>query len=60
MKSCTWNGQSSTSSVAFCPNSKTGKKAIVLNAAALAVIAALPRAGAFVIAGDDPEKPRTT
>ena len=39
-------------------DSKTGKKTIVLNAAALAVIANLPRLGDFVIAGNDPKKPR--
>jgi integrase len=39
-------------------DSKTGKKSIVLNAPALAVIAPLPRLGAYVIAGDDPEAPR--
>jgi len=40
------------------PDSKTGRKTIVLNAPSLAVIEALPRMGAFVIAGDDPDKPR--
>jgi integrase len=44
------------------PDSKTGKKAIVLNAPAMAVLAALPRIGAYVIAGQDAgtkkEKPR--
>ena len=46
----------------FLPDSKTGKKAIVLNAPAMAVLAALPRVGAYVIAGQDAgtesEKPR--
>jgi integrase len=44
------------------PDSKTGKKAIVLNAPALAVLASLPRVGAYVIAGQaagtDEERPR--
>ena len=40
------------------PDSKTGRKTIVLNAPALAVLAELPRAGSFVIIGDDPERPR--
>jgi integrase len=44
------------------PDSKTGKKTIVLNAPALAVLSALSRVGGFVIAGDaagtDHEKPR--
>ena len=46
----------------FLPDSKTGKKAIVLNAPAAAVLAGLPRIGAYVIAGQDAgtdnEKPR--
>jgi integrase len=45
------------------PDSKTGKKAIVLNAPALDILANLPRIGAYVIAGQaagtDDEKPRT-
>jgi integrase len=44
------------------PDSKTGKKAIVLNAPAMTVLARLPRVGAYVIAGQyagtDKEKPR--
>jgi len=40
------------------PDTKTGKKAIVLNAPALDVLTNLPRVGCYVIAGDDPEKPR--
>jgi integrase len=42
----------------FLPTSKTGRKTIVLNAPALTVLSALPRAGSYVIAGTDPEKPR--
>jgi len=41
------------------PDSKTGRKAIVLNAPALAILASLPRLGDFVIAGEDPKKPRS-
>jgi integrase len=44
------------------PDSKTGKKAIVLNAPALDVLANLPRVGAYVIAGQaagsEQERPR--
>jgi len=40
------------------PESKTGKKTIVLNAPALAVLSRLERVGDYVIAGDDPKKPR--
>ena len=42
----------------FLPDSKTGKKSIVLGGAASAVLATLPRCGKFVIAGNDPERPR--
>ena len=35
------------------PDSKTGKKTIVLNAAAVNVLAKLPRIGAYVIAGEN-------
>jgi integrase len=45
------------------PDSKTGKKAIVLNAPALDVLANLPRVGSYVIAGQfaggDDEAPRS-
>lgn len=40
------------------PDSKTGRKTIVLNAPALAVLAEVPRLGAFVIAGNEPDRPR--
>jgi integrase len=44
------------------PDSKTGNKAIVLNALALDILANLPRVGAYVIAGQaagtDDDKPR--
>lgn len=44
------------------PKSKTGKKTIVLNAPALAVLSAIPRVGNFVIAGaaagEKDERPR--
>jgi integrase len=43
----------------FLPESKTGKKTVILNAPALAVLNTLPRVGRFVVAGDDPERPRT-
>ena len=39
-------------------DSKTGKKPIILNAPALAILADLPRASDYVIAGNDPKKPR--
>lgn len=40
------------------PDSKTGRKTIVLNAPALAVLASIPRMGAYVIAGENVERPR--
>lgn len=42
----------------FLPDSKTGRKTIVLNAPALLLLADLPRFGSYVIAGDNHEKPR--
>ncbi|NOT71806.1 MAG: site-specific integrase [Hyphomicrobium sp.] len=42
----------------FLPDSKTGRKPIILNAPALDIIAGLPKLGAYVIAGNDPSKPR--
>ncbi|WP_264479156.1 tyrosine-type recombinase/integrase [Lichenihabitans sp. PAMC28606] len=40
------------------PNSKTGRKTIVLNSAAQSVLASLPRSSAFVIPGRTLDKPR--
>ena len=40
------------------PDSKTGRKCIVLNAPAMAVLATLPRRGAYVVPADNPNKPR--
>lgn len=48
--------------LAFLPDSKTGKKVVVLSAAAVAVLRDMPRIGEYVVAGDtaglDNEKPR--
>jgi len=43
----------------FLPDSKTGKKTIILNAAAQEVIEGLDRVGDFIIASEDPAKPRS-
>jgi integrase len=43
----------------FLRDSKTGRKPVILNAPALSVLESLPRVGAFVIAGDDPNKARS-
>ena len=40
------------------PDSKTGRKTVVLNVSALDVIADCPRVGEFVIASDRPNRPR--
>jgi integrase len=40
------------------PDSKTGKKPIILNGAAQLVLKGLPHVGTFVIVGSDPDKPR--
>jgi integrase len=41
------------------PDSKTGKKIVMLTAPALAVLGVVPRCGEYVIAGLDPERPRS-
>jgi integrase len=42
----------------FLPDSKTGRKTVILNAPALAVLNALERVGPYVVPGDVPEQPR--
>jgi len=42
----------------FLPDSKRGKKMVVLSGPAQEVLAALPRVGIYVIAGNSPDKPR--
>jgi integrase len=41
------------------PDTKTGKRVVILNAAAVAILIDLPRAGRFVIPGEDLNKPRS-
>ncbi len=43
----------------FLPDLKTGKKTIVLGAPAIELLRTLPRIGAYVIAGNDPDTPRS-
>lgn len=43
----------------FLPDSKSGRKTVILNTPALSVLNRLERAGPYVIAGDDPKKPRS-
>ena len=42
----------------FLPTSKTGRKTVILNAAALDILNALPRPSVYVIMGQGPSKPR--
>jgi integrase len=42
----------------FLPNSKSGRKTVVLNAPSLSVLNSLERVGPYVVPGDDPEQPR--
>jgi integrase len=42
----------------FLPDSKSGRKTVILNAPALAVLSALERVSPYVVLGDDPERPR--
>jgi integrase len=42
----------------FLADSKTGRKSVILNAPALAVLTDLDRLGSYVVPGDNPEKPR--
>ena len=42
----------------FLPDSKSGRKTVILNAPALAVLNGLERIGPYVVPGDDPEQPR--
>lgn len=42
----------------FLPDSKSGRKTVILNAPALTVLNALERLGPYVVPGDDPQQPR--
>jgi integrase len=42
----------------FLPDSKSGRKTVMLNAPALSVLDNLERVGPYVVPGDDPERPR--
>jgi integrase len=42
----------------FLPDSKSGRKTVILNAPALSVLNSLERVGSYVVPGDDPEQPR--
>ena len=53
-----WNYVDFERGLLLLPDSKTGPKTIVLNAPALAVLSELPRVGAYVIVGDNPDRSR--
>ena len=42
----------------WLPDSKTGKRPVLLNSGAVAILAGLPRLGSYIIAGSDPGNPR--
>src|SRR4029079_17618976 len=42
----------------FLPDSKTGRKTVILKYAAIATLNQLQQIGPYVVPGDDPEKPR--
>jgi integrase len=42
----------------FLPDSKSGRKTVILNAPALSVLNKLERVSPYVVPGDDPEQPR--
>ena len=42
----------------FLPDSKSGRKTVILNGPALAVLNGLQQVGPYVVPGDDPEQPR--
>lgn len=42
----------------FLPDSKNGRKTVILNAPALEVLSGLKRVGPYVVLGEDPERPR--
>jgi|SRR5262245_30702383 len=42
----------------FLPDSKSGRKTVILNAPALAVLGGLERIGPYVVPGDSPDQPR--
>lgn len=53
-----WEHVDTERGLLLLPDSKTGKKTIILNAPAMSVLATLPRFGAYVVPGNDPDRPR--
>ena len=54
-----WNQVDFERGALFLPNSKTGRRTVILGAPAMKVLSELPHVGPFVISGADPEKART-
>ena len=54
-----WNEIDFERGVLFLPDSKTGRRTVVLNAPALAVLSELKRIGTYVILGEKPDRPRS-
>jgi len=53
-----WENVDSERGLLLLPDSKTGRKTVILNAPALAILNRLERLGPYVIPGDDPQSPR--
>lgn len=53
-----WNEVDVERGLLLLPDSKTGRKTVILNAPALAVLASLPKLGTYALPGDNPERPR--
>jgi integrase len=54
-----WNEIDFERGVLFLPDSKTGRRTVVLNAPALAVLSELKRIGTYVILGEKSDRPRS-
>jgi hypothetical protein len=54
-----WENVDLERGVLLLPDSKTGRKTIVLNEAAIDILKGHPRIAPYVIAGDKPDMPRT-
>jgi integrase len=53
-----WSDYDAERGMLFLPDSKTGRKPIILSQAAIAVLESLPKAGAYVIMGKTSNRPR--
>ena len=53
-----WSEYDAERGVLFLPDTKSGRKTVVLSGAAQEVLTALPRVGTYVIASSEPDRPR--